>query len=259
MYSRHSIGVVIPAFNADTMIRDVVNTIPGYVDHIIVIDDASTDGTAAVLSTISEPRLVIVTHPRNQGVGAAITTGYREAMQKQCDIIAVMAADGQMDPADLPCLLDAVILRGVDYAKGNRFLHTDVFSAMPPVRLFGNIALSMATKIATGNYRTFDSQCGYTAISADALKKIEYATLWPRYGYPNDMINRCAMAGLRIEDIPVRPVYHDEHSRMNVNKMLVMFPQLLTSLWIKRQRHMLRKSLATMKTAIQQSKSHDQD
>jgi len=258
MYSQRKTGVVIPAFDAETMIQGVVETMPDYVDHIIVVNDASTDSTPDVLAAMEEPRLCVLHHEQNQGVGAAITTGYREAMQKQCDIIAVMAADGQMDPDDLPGLLDAIIHRGIDYAKGNRFMHSDVFTAMPPVRLAGNIALSVATRVATGNYSTFDSQCGYTAISAEALKKIEYATLWPRYGYPNDMLNRCVMAGLKVEDIPVRPVYHDEHSRMNVNKMFVMFPRLLTSLWFKRQRRGFLKTLSGMKTTIA-PKSHGQD
>src|SRR5690606_33425907 len=124
----------------------------------------------------------ILSHHRNRGVGAAIISGYRRTLALGLDVAAVMAGDGQMDPADLAGLLDPIADGSCDYAKGNRFLHRDVWSVMPPTRLFGNIALSLVTRLTSGYRHIFDSQCGYTAIHRSALERLDLDAVFPRYG-----------------------------------------------------------------------------
>jgi glycosyltransferase involved in cell wall biosynthesis len=208
MYRGVSVAVVIPAFNEERAIGGAIEAVPAWVDHVIVVDDASTDATASIAA--AHPRAVdLVRHRHNRGVGAAIITGYRRVLEhpRAPAIAVVMAGDGQMDPADLPALLDPVIDRRADYAKGNRFRHPDVWRAMPPVRILGNLALSVATRLTSGYRRVFDSQCGYTAITRRALGRIELDRVFPRYGYPNDFLARLHVIGARVVDVPVRPVY----------------------------------------------------
>ena len=136
-------------------------------------------------------------------------TGYRLALAiaPAVDVVAVMAGDGQMDPRDLPALLDVIADGRADYAKGNRFAHPDVWRAMPAARIAGNIALSLATRVTSGYRDSFDSQCGYTAITRRALEQVELDRVFPRYGYPNDLLARLHVIGARVVDVPVRPVY----------------------------------------------------
>lgn len=207
MYRQLRVAVVMPAFNEERSIEAAVASVPAYVDRIVVVDDASRDATAAVAGRRGGPRVEIVRHGANRGVGAAIATGYRRALAHGDDVVAVMAGDGQMDPADLPRLLDPIVDGAADYVKGNRFAHPDVWREMPVSRLVGNIALSFATKVTSGYWRVFDSQCGYTAISRRALAALDLDRLFPRYGYPNDLLARLHACGARVVDVPVRPVY----------------------------------------------------
>src|SRR5262249_7842112 len=136
------------------------------------------------------PDIHVVRHATNRGVGRAIATGYREALVAGLDVAVVMGGDGQMDPRDLPALLNPIAEGIADYVKGNRFLHPDVWREMPPARIAGNLVLSAATRITSGYRHVFDSQCGYTAIHRDALAKLDLDVLWARYGYPNDLLSR---------------------------------------------------------------------
>ena len=146
-------------------------------------------------------------HQANRGVGAAILTGYERALALGADVAAVMAGDGQMDPADLPRLLDPIAAGRADYVKGNRFVDGTVWRVMPPARVVGNVVLSLITRVTSGYWHLFDSQCGYTAASRAALEAVELEDLFPRYGYPNDLLARLGAAGMRVVDVPVRPIY----------------------------------------------------
>lgn len=207
MYRGLTIAVVVPAFNEAEAIASTVRTIPSWVDRVVVVDDASRDATARLARRARRRAIDVVRHPANRGVGAAIVTGYRRVLALGLDVAVVMAGDGQMDPADLPALLDPIADGRAAYVKGNRFRHPDVWREMPALRLTGNVLLSLATKAVSGYWRLFDSQCGYTAIARPALAALDLDRLFPRYGYPNDLLARLHAAGIAAADVPVRPIY----------------------------------------------------
>jgi glycosyltransferase involved in cell wall biosynthesis len=206
------VAVVVPAWNEELWIGDTVASIPGYVDLILVVDDASRDRTAALAAERGGDRTRVIKHAQNRGVGAAIATGYRAALDGGADVIAVMAGDGQMHPEDLEPLVLAVVRGEADYAKGNRLDHPGVRREMPFVRRVGTAAFAFLTRHAAGLPALADSQCGFTAISARAVAAIDLDALWGRYGYPNDLLGALARAGMRVLDVPVRPVYRGEAS-----------------------------------------------
>jgi glycosyltransferase involved in cell wall biosynthesis len=238
-----SIAVVMPAYNVEPLVRGAVRSVPPWVDHLLVVDDGSTDGTAAAVEGLQRPRLSLLRHPDNRGVGAAITSGYAEARRLGADVVAVMAGDGQMDPADLPRLLRPVVQGEADYAKGNRFKHPDVWSVMPRTRLVGNIALSLLTRASSGYWRIFDSQCGYTAISRHALRAVN-GSMFARYGYPNDLLARLHSAGARVRDVRVRPVYEGQPSGIRVRTVFYPILFVLLRSLGRRLRVQLRRRLA---------------
>jgi glycosyltransferase involved in cell wall biosynthesis len=211
MFRGRTVAVVVPAFNEADKIAATIQSVPGYVDHVLVVDDGSGDATAAVAREAARLRpglgVEVVTHAENRGVGAAIATGYARALELGADVTAVMAGDGQMDPTDLPRLLEPVVADRADYAKGNRFAWPGGWRSMPLARLVGSVVLSLATRVASGYWRSFDSQCGYTAASRRALLAIGPGRMFARYGYPNDVLARLGAAGGRVEDVAVRPVY----------------------------------------------------
>ncbi|MBC8132681.1 MAG: glycosyltransferase family 2 protein [Deltaproteobacteria bacterium] len=223
MIRGHRIAVVIPAFNEADKIARTIRSVPGFVDHVLVVDDASGDATARIAMRSARRGLEVLTHPRNRGVGAAIATGYRRALALGADATAVMAGDAQMDPADLPQLLAPILSGEADYTKGNRFAWSDCWRQMPLSRYLGNVVLSVLTKFACGYRRLFDSQCGYTVASRVALLAIHPNTMFARYGYPNDLLARLARAGARVVDVPVRPVYGPEW-RSGIRIWTVVYP-----------------------------------
>lgn len=216
------IAVVVPAFDEERLIARTLRGIPGFVDAIYVVDDASRDATAEAARSLDDPRIRVVVHEANRGVGAAIATGYREAKAEGADVMAVMAGDAQMHPDDLLPLVLPVVRGEADYAKGNRMAHPCVRTTMPRARYVVGRWLSLLTRWAAGLPSLDDSQCGYTALSARSLDVIDLDGLWPRFGYPNDLIGKLAIAGQRIRDVVVRPVYADEKSGIRPWHVLVI-------------------------------------
>jgi glycosyltransferase involved in cell wall biosynthesis len=206
------IAVIVPAYNEEKLIGVTLRGIPGFVDRIVVVDDASVDGTVKEASSFADWRTTILRHDANLGVGAAIVTGYRAARTQGAQVLAVMAGDAQMHPDDLEHVVRPIARGEADYAKGDRLGHADAWKVMPTGRLVVGHVLSRLTGWAAGLERLSDSQCGFTAISAQALDAIDLDGLWPRYGYPNDLIGQIALAGLRITEVAVRPVYGSETS-----------------------------------------------
>ena len=223
MFEDKTIAVVVPAYNEELLIAKVIDSMPGFVDHIVVVDDCSSDLTVAkvedLLATV--PRLVLLQHEENRGVGAAIATGYIWARDNQIAVTAVMAADFQMDPEDLPRIVEPVCRDECDYTKGNRLFRGESWDMIPRYRYIGNSFLSLFTKIASGYWHIADSQSGYTAISLAALQRIKLENIYPRYGMPNDLLIKLNIGHFRVRDISIRPVYNvGEKSGIKVRKVM---------------------------------------
>jgi glycosyltransferase involved in cell wall biosynthesis len=225
------IAVVVPAYNEGKLIARTLAAVPAFVERVVVVDDASSDDTAACVLNCGDPRVLLVRHEHNRGVGAALSTGYRRAFELGAEVCVVMAGDGQMDPADLPSLLSPLQRGEAAYVKGNRMSYPGVHRDMPLTRLIGNYALSLFTRMATG-LPVRDSQCGYTALSRLAAEQLPLDALWPRYGYPNDLLGMLAERGLSVREVVVRPVYADEQSGLRLWHALFVVPfVLLRVLW----------------------------
>jgi glycosyltransferase involved in cell wall biosynthesis len=212
-----SVAVVVPAHDVERWLGEVLATMPSFVDHVVVVDDGSRDGTAEIpaarraVGRSRGPRITVLRHARRQGVGAAIAAGYRQACALRAEVVGVMAGDGQMHPGDLERVLAPVVAGRAAYVKGNRLAHPRVWALMPPGRLLGSLLLSWLTSLAAG-VPVRDSQCGFTAVSAQALAQLDLDRLWPSFGYPNDLIGALAARGQRIAEVPVRPVYRGQAS-----------------------------------------------
>ena len=231
MYRDKTVCVVVPAYNEEKLIGRVLETMPDYVDKVVVVDDKSTDRTAEIVINAAEQsggRIILIQHSKNQGVGGAITSGYKWARDNRIDITAVMAGDAQMDPADLPNLLDPVAAGQVDYAKGNRLFTGNAWQVIPKVRYLGNSYLSLLTKIASGYWHVADSQTGYTAINLRALETLDLDKIYKRFGMPNDMLVKLNIYNFRVRDVPVKPVYNiGEVSKIKLQKVMITLSWLL--------------------------------
>ncbi len=201
------VAVVVPAYDEEDLVVETVRGIPDFVDRIYVVDDASRDGTAEQARAVADARVELIRHERNHGVGAAIVTGYRRALEEGIDVTCVMAADNQMDPAELRELVEPVARGEVEYAKANRLFSGEAWTVIPRTRYLGNAVLSLLTKIASGYWHVADSQAGYTAVSLDALRRLDLDRLYPRYGFPNDMLVHLNVQNARVRDVPSRPIY----------------------------------------------------
>ena len=207
MFEGKRVAVVVPAFDEERLVGETIRGIPELVDRIFVVDDASRDGTAAAAEGVGDARVLLVRHERNAGVGAAIATGYRRALEEEIDVTCVMAADNQMDPAELESLVAPVARGEVEYAKANRLVSGEAWEVIPRTRYLGNAVLSLLTKIASGYWHVADSQAGYTALSLGALRRLDLGELYPRYGFPNDMLVHLNVQNARVRDVPSRPIY----------------------------------------------------
>jgi glycosyltransferase involved in cell wall biosynthesis len=246
VYKGRTVAAVVPAYNEERLIGKVLETMPDFVDNIVVVDDASRDRTAEVVEGYranDEDRIVLIRHERNRGVGAAIATGYKWALEHEMDATAVMAGDAQMDPADLPKLLSPVIEEGVDYAKGNRLITGEAWRVMPKRRYLGNAGASLLTKIASGYWHVADSQSGYTVISLRALRLIDLDAVYARYGMPNHFLVLLNVYGCRVRDVAVHPVYRiGEKSGFEPLLMIPKLGFLLAKwfLWRLKEKYVIR-------------------
>jgi glycosyltransferase involved in cell wall biosynthesis len=228
--------VVVPAYDEAPRVGRVVRSMPTWVDRVIVVDDASRDGTAEEALRVGDARVEVVAHRVNRGVGASIVTGYRRALgstTRPNDAIAVMAGDAQMHPLDLEAVVRPVVTGEAGYAKGNRFAWPGAHRTMPLGRWAAGQALSRLTSAAIGA-PVHDSQCGYTALSREACMRLDLSGLWPRYGYPNDILGQLARRGVVIREVPVRPVYADEVSRLRPRHALTVL-WLVGRAWVRSQ------------------------
>ena len=216
MYKDRTIAVVVPAYNEELLIADSLYSIPKFVDRIYAVNDASKDKTQEIIEEISrkDHRIVPIRHEKNQGVGAAITSGYQRALADGISIAVVMAGDNQMDPLFIPSLLDPIISNKADYTKGNRLLSPEYRTGMSGWRFFGNTILTFMTKFSSGYWKLMDPQNGYTAISLKALERLSLDQIYPRYGYCNDILVRLNVFGFRVMDIEMPARYGRETSKI---------------------------------------------
>jgi glycosyltransferase involved in cell wall biosynthesis len=290
MLKQKTIAVVIPAYNEESQILYVLESMPAFVDRIIVVDDCSTDKTADIVldfmatanqilpktaitrkeikltkfnradrvlhdmalkeaeyftpATImnQQPdtdRIIFIKHLKNSGVGAAISSGYKWCVDHQIDCTAVMAGDGQMDPAELESICNPVIYEDIDYVKGNRLIHRSAWLVIPKTRYLGNSILSILTKIASGYWHVSDTQSGYTAISLQALQSIRIYDIYKTYGMPNDLLVKLNIAFCTIKEVGIKPVYDiGEKSKMKLFNVTPRISWLLLKsffirLWVK--------------------------
>jgi glycosyltransferase involved in cell wall biosynthesis len=237
------VAVVVPAYDEEALIGETLASIPEFVDRIYVVDDHSQDATAVRAQEVGDPRLEVIVHDRNEGVGAAIVSGYRRALAERIDVACVMAADGQMDPADLETIAGAVARGEVEYAKANRLFTGQAWELMPRHRYLGNAVLSMLTKIASGYWHVADSQSGYTAISRAQLERLDLDRIYPRYGFPNDMLVHLNVWNARVRDVPSRPIYgHGERSGIKLWRVVPSIAWLLLKgfFWRLREKYVIR-------------------
>ncbi|BAI60966.1 putative glycosyltransferase [Methanocella paludicola SANAE] len=220
LFSLYKIAVVVPAYNEEILIGETLQDIPKYVYRIYVIDDGSKDYTWDVINSFKDSRIVPIKHEVNKGVGAAIITGYKRALQDNMDIVAIMAGDNQMDPKQLPRLLMPIIEREADYTKGNRLISKDFRQGMSKWRSFGNFILTMLTKIASGYWHIMDPQNGYTAISRQALESMDLDTVYTYYGYCNDLLVKLNTYGMRTVDVVMPSRYGRERSKIKYSRYI---------------------------------------
>jgi glycosyltransferase involved in cell wall biosynthesis len=240
-----SIAVVVPAHDEEALLGETLAGIPGFVDRIYVVDDASRDATAerARAAAAQDTRVEVIEHERNAGVGAAIVTGYKRAVDDHMAVACVMAADNQMDPADLEGIAMPVVRGEVEYAKANRLFTGQAWELIPHHRYLGNAVLSLLTKIASGYWHVADSQSGYTAVAHDTLAALDLDRLYPRYGFPNDMLVHLNVVNARVRDVPSRPVYGvGERSGIKLRKVVPRISWLLVKafFWRLREKYVIR-------------------
>jgi len=289
MLEQKTIAVVIPAYNEESQIHHVLESMPEFVDRIIVVDDCSTDKTSAIVLAFmaaanknsqkaitrreipltkfnradrvlqdmslkekeyytpaeiinQQPdtdRIIFIKHTTNGGVGAAIASGYKWCVDHRIDCTAVMAGDGQMDPAELESICHPVIYEDIDYVKGNRLIHRSAWLVIPKTRYLGNSILSILTKIASGYWHISDTQSGYTAISLRALQSIRIYDIYKSYGMPNDLLVKLNIAFCTIKEVGIKPIYDiGEKSKMKLFKVIpsiswLLFKSFFIRLWVK--------------------------
>jgi glycosyltransferase involved in cell wall biosynthesis len=242
MYEGKTVAVVVPAYNEEALVASTVAGIPDFVDRIFVVDDASRDATAE-RARAGDGRVEVLAHEQNEGVGAAIVTGYKRTLADDIDITCVMAADGQMDPDDLEMLVRAVASGEVDYAKANRLFTGQAWNLIPRTRYLGNAALSFLTKIASGYWHVADSQSGYTAANLETLKLLDLDNIYSRYGFPNDILVHLNVWNRRVRDYPSRPIYGvGERSGIRLRKVVPRISWLLLKgfFWRMGQKYVIR-------------------
>lgn len=227
MYLGLNVAVVVRAHDEELHIGRVVETMPGLVDHIIVVDDGSADATGEAAKAVGDARTEVLTLLENQGVGGATVVGHRHALAGGADVVVVMDGDAQMDPEYMPALLDPIANGDAQFTKANRFYAMGSFDGMPRYRVFGNVALSFLTKAASGYWNLFDPQNGYTALHRTALERVPLPRLATNYGFENDLLIHLNILRVPARDVPVPATYGDEISGLRVHRVA---PQILRQL-----------------------------
>jgi dolichol-phosphate mannosyltransferase len=236
LFSQFSIAVVIPCYRVEREVETVLRAIPSYVRHIIAVNDASPDGTQAVLDRAAseDRRIIIMRHPSNQGVGGAMVSGFKKALELGAQLVVKMDGDGQMAAADLPLLLMPLIHGTADFTKGNRFRDFDALRTMPLARRAGNMALSFLVKAATGYWNCFDPCNGFLAIRGDGLAQLPLKKLHRSYFFETSLLSQLYLINAFIQDVPIPAHYGNEISSLSIKRVLLEFPPRLAVCLMRR-------------------------
>jgi dolichol-phosphate mannosyltransferase len=220
-----TVGVVIPAYRVRAQILSVLNSLGPRVDQICVVDDACPEKTGQIVEQqFHDKRVTVLYHPTNQGVGAAMKTGFKELLLRDVDVIVKLDGDGQMDPTYINDLVDPIVNGLADYTKGNRFRFLEGIHQMPKIRYLGNIGLSFLSKASTGYWNLFDPNNGFVAISNPVLRQINLEKVSQRYFFESDMLFRLGLMRAKVLDIPMKARYGNEKSNLSVLKASIEFP-----------------------------------
>jgi len=220
-------AIVIPCFRVEKQIAAVIASIPRHYRQIICVDDASPDGTSAAIEALRDARVTLIRRDTNGGVGAAVKTGYREALRRNATVCVKMDGDGQMSADDLDDLVAPLLDDEADYAKGNRFVDLAALQRMPRSRLAGNAFLSFASKLACGYWNMLDVTNGFTAIRSSVLRRIDFERLSDRYFFETSMLIELNILRASVVDVAMPARYGDERSSMKLSRIVTTFPALL--------------------------------
>lgn len=220
-----TVAVVIPSYRVTDHILDVINEIGPEVSKIFVVDDACPDNSGDFVEKNSkDKRVTVLRHAENKGVGGAVITGYKAALESAADIVVKVDGDGQMDPKLIPRIIAPVVRGEADYAKGNRFDSLEDLFEMPKIRIFGNAVLSLWSKLSSGYWRVTDPTNGFTAIHRSALEAIHLDKVRNSYFFESDLLFRLSIINAVVADVPMRAVYGEEKSHLKIRKVLLEFP-----------------------------------
>lgn len=235
-FHQYNIAVVIPAYRVEREIASVLADLPAYLRHVIVVDDASPDKTAEIVAEAAtrDPRIILLRHEKNRGVGGAMTTGFRKALELGAQIVVKLDGDGQMDARHLPALLVPLIRGQADYAKGNRFRDFAALQKMPLIRRIGNMGLGFLTKAATGYWNMFDPTNGYVAIRGETLAQLPLDNVDKTYYFETSMLGNLYLLGAVVHDAPMPARYQNEVSNLLIHRVLFEFPWKLTRTFLRR-------------------------
>ena len=239
-FRKYKIAAVIPAYRVQREIESVLRELPAYVRYIIVVDDASPDDTSALVMRLAnrDRRIIPLRHAQNQGVGGAMVTGFKKALELGAQIVVKIDGDGQMDAAHLPALLAPLIEGKADYAKGNRFRDFESLRRMPWIRRVGNMGLSFMTKAASGYWNCFDPTNGFFAIRAEVLARLPLEKIDHGYFFETSMLAQLYLLDAFVLDVPIPARYRGEVSSLSIYRVLIEFPfkliaTLLRRMWFK--------------------------
>ena len=232
----YCIAAVIPCYRVEKEIQAVLQAIPSYIKHIIVVDDASPDATADFVAAAvkNDERMTLIRHSSNRGVGGAMVTGYQKALELGAQIVVKIDGDGQMDMDHLPKLILPLIEGKADYTKGNRFRDFKSLQQMPFIRRVGNMGLGFLAKAATGYWTMFDPTNGFNAIRSEVLAQLSLDKIDQTYYFETSMLANLYLIGAVVRDVPMPARYRGEVSSLLVHRILFQFPPRLISTLLRR-------------------------
>ena len=235
-FHKFNLAVVIPAYHVADTIEVVLKELPDYLRHIIVVDDASPDNTSELVEAFAnrDRRIVLVRHAQNQGVGGAMVTGFKKALELGAQVIVKIDGDHQMDPVYIPELVEPLLEGKADYVKGNRFRDFEALGRMPLIRRAGNLGLSFLTKAATGYWNCFDPTNGFFAVRAEILRELHLERIDRRYFFETSMLANLYLLGAFILDVPMPARYRGERSSLSIWRVLGEFPAKLLVTMLRR-------------------------